>query len=221
MITNNYLYQVTSQQQLSSTVINLTLRPEQQDPLPFMAGQYLILEPKTIEARPFSIANRPNQQNILELHIRHVPENIYTTALFNEIEHNKTIKVSGPYGKCVYPTTNNDPIIMLAGSTGFAPMKAIIEQALLSAPQRELYLCWYLSSDKELYFDANLQQLQNKHANFHYYPLGSIEELIKQNFSDLQKLHVFAAGPQDLITTTLDLLTNRGLPRERFYFDTL
>ena len=66
---------VLSVEPLNQYVLKVTLDAKQA--LTFKAGQYLQVVMSEQDKRPFSIANAPENSNVLELHIGATPENPY------------------------------------------------------------------------------------------------------------------------------------------------
>ena len=98
--------------------------------LQYLAGQYIDLLLKDGMRRSFSIATPPHDDALLELHIRHVPGGRFTEQLFNEFKGREILRFEGPLGSFYLREDSDKPIIFVAGGTGFAPIKAIIEHAL-------------------------------------------------------------------------------------------
>jgi NAD(P)H-flavin reductase len=218
-----FLYRLQQQTWLCDTVVQLDLVPEKSPGLCHQAGQYLWLMPTSVEPRPYSIANAPRAEHSLELQIRHTPDNSYTQHLLADLHENPVITLSGPYGDCTYPK-GTDPIILLANSTGFAPMQALLEHATIEDNTREIHVFWTGPTPAECYRRAWLRTLEHSHPRFHYHEVADPEQLIAtstQLFPSPKNLHVFAAGPQPMIILAFEDFTSRGLPADRFYSDIL
>ena len=95
-----------------------------------LAGQYIDFLLKDGKRRSFSLATPPHDDELLELHIRHVPGGFFTDALFTQYKGREILRFEGPLGSFYLREESDKPIIFVAGGTGFAPIKAMIEHAL-------------------------------------------------------------------------------------------
>src|SRR5205085_7871721 len=66
--------------------------------LQFLAGQYLDFLLKDGKRRSFSLATPPHADELLELHIRHVPGGFFTDALFSTYKGREILRLEGPLG---------------------------------------------------------------------------------------------------------------------------
>lgn len=127
-------------------VLVLTLRPRSPaDALcQFMPGQYLeLLAPgASWLPRAYSIGNAPRDDGSVELQIRRVPGGRMTEWLFDELTVGDTVEARGPRGVFTMRSEPDTPLVFVAGGTGFAPIKAMIEQQLALSAQREMVLFW-------------------------------------------------------------------------------
>ena len=98
--------------------------------LQFLAGQYIDFLLKDGKRRSFSLATAPHDDKLLELHIRHVPSGFFTDPLFTQYKGREILRFEGPLGAFYLREDSDKPMIFVAGGTGFAPIKAIIEHAL-------------------------------------------------------------------------------------------
>lgn len=212
----------------------MILQPPPHDHIRYRAGQYIeLLHPDT-SPKPFSIANAPMPGNhAIELHIRHTPDNPYTTELLAEIRAQQKLHLQGPFGNCILQHTPAYPIIFLAGGTGLAPLKAIIEQALAENLQRAMYLYWGVRMIGDLYCHETLLNLAKNIPHFHYIPVlsgkssssdwqgrrGLVHEAVLQDHPNLAKLHVYASGPTELVFAALHAFKRANLNKALMYSD--
>ena len=110
--------------------------------LQYLAGQYVDFLLKDGLRRSFSIATPPHDDALLELHVRHVPGGRFTDQLFNEFKGREILRFEGPLGSFYLREDSDKPIILVAGGTGFAPIKAVIEHALHHRIDRQMVLYW-------------------------------------------------------------------------------
>lgn len=223
---------VTHYQQLAATVWQVLLKPQGVKPH-YRAGQYLEILHRDGSPKPFSIANAPNEEGIIELHIRHMLDNPYTAELITEIKQRQPLRLKLPYGHCIYPKELNVPTILLAGGTGFAPMKAILEEALTQAMPQPVYLYWGARTLPELYLHDLPKAWALQYPHFTFVPVlsrplaidqwqgreGFVHEAVITDFPDLSQFQVYASGPPEMVYAALRIFQAQGLPKSSMYSD--
>lgn len=229
-------YTVQSLQQLTATIYQAILIPPPEDYLAYHAGQYVEILHRDTSPRPFSIANAPLQDNQqLELHIRYQPDNPYTAELLHTIQTVGQLTLKGPYGSCILRREPEYPMLLVAGGTGFAPAKALIEQALTEGRQQPIYLYWGVRTTTDLYLHDLVERWAKNCHNFHYIPVlsakngsekwhgryGWAHEAVLQDQSDLSHFHVYASGPTEMVYAVLHAFKAHGLNRALMYSDAL
>ena len=140
--------------------------------LQFLAGQYIDFLLKDGRRRSFSLATPPHDDALLELHVRHVPGGLFTDQLFSEFKGREILRFEGPLGTFFLREDSDKPIIFVAGGTGFAPIKAIIEHALhhqLDAT-RPMVLYWGARAKRDLYLPDLPGKWQQEHPQLHVHP---------------------------------------------------
>lgn len=226
-------YQVSQMHSLSETIVQLLLEPTTDNQLHYRAGQYLYLHHSLGEKRPFSIANAPLGSKQIELHVRHTPDNDFSTQLLDDIAQGKPLLLEGPYGRCIYHESPALPIILIAGGTGFTHSKALIEYIAAHAPQTAMHLFWGAKTSADLYLNQLPQQWCTTLANFRYTPTisrydedqswqgqtASLLKLVIDNYPDLRQYQVYCSGPFALTFSALQYFEPYGLRRDFMYSD--
>lgn len=202
--------------------------------LQFLAGQYIDFLLKDGKRRSFSLATAPHDDKLLELHIRHVPNGFFTDALFTTYKGREILRFEGPLGTFYLREDSDKPIVLVAGGTGFAPIKAIIEHALYSKVEREMVLYWGVRSLQDLYLRDLPGQWQTAHPNFTFIPVlsepkaedhwpgrtGFVHQAVMQDFPDLSGYQVYACGAPAMIEAAKrEFMQRCGLPPDEFYAD--
>ena len=143
--------------------------------LQFLAGQYIDLLLKDGRRRSFSLATAPHDDALLELHVRHVPGGHFTHQLFNEYKGREILRFEGPLGTFFLREESDKPIIFVAGGTGFAPIKGIIEHALHRQidATRPMVLYWGARAKQDLYLPDLPGTWQQRSRNFTFIPVLS------------------------------------------------
>ena len=113
----------------SRDVAIVTLRPPPNATISFRCGQYISLVGDDGRLHPFSIANAPRQDGTLELHIGRVPDGPFTTHVHERTRPGDILRFEGPFGEFGFSDSIERPAILVAGGTGIAPIKAMLEFA--------------------------------------------------------------------------------------------
>jgi NAD(P)H-flavin reductase/hemoglobin-like flavoprotein len=130
----------------------LRLRPDL--PYPYVAGQSCAIE---IPDRPrlwryYSPANSPRLDGLIELHVKAVPGGQVSTAIVYGLQAGDTVKLGAPVGQqlTLEPGSSRD-LLLLAGSTGLAPLKAVLEQVVAEGGRRRVTLFFGARTQIDLY----------------------------------------------------------------------
>jgi len=198
----------------------------------YTAGQYINVVIEGFDSLPFSIANAPNDDSIIELHLRFLPIP-FSQKLLAHIQLKKPIEIDGPFGKCIYEVDCDHPIIFMAGGVGLAPAKAIIEEAIRQNNQRPMHLYWGARTEDDLYLNELFEELAQKNPQFTYTPvlsepegdthwqgrIGLVHDAIAIDHPNLSKYQVYASGPPEMVFTGREVFLGQGLDSRYFYSD--
>ena len=202
--------------------------------LQYLAGQYIDFLLKDGKRRSFSLATPPHDDQLLELHIRHIPGGLFTDSLFTQYKGREILRLEGPLGSFYLREDTDKPIVFVAGGTGFAPIKAMIEHALHHAFNRQMVLYWGARALPDLYLPDLPGKWQSSHPNFTFIPVlsepsvddawpgrtGFVHQAVMADFPDLAGYQVYACGAPAMIDAARRDFTQRcGLPPEQFYAD--
>lgn len=224
---------VTTITRLNHDVMLVRLKPPASHRLRFLAGQYIDFLLSNGEHRSFSLANAPFDDEQLELHIRKVDQGSFSDFVFNELKEKAVLRIEGPHGSFFLREDSDNPIILMAGGTGFAPVKSLVEQAFHQGITRPIHLYWGVRARRDLYMAELPEQWQAEHANFHYTPVlseprpednwqgrsGYVHEAIAADFDSLADYDVYACGPPAMVYAGRDLFISKGLKQENCYSD--
>ncbi len=220
-------------ERVAPDVMLLELHPEGRESLDFMAGQYLAVLLDDGSKRSFSLANSPLQKFPLELHIRLVQGGKFTGLVFNEMQVGDTVKVEGPYGTFFLHEESDRPTIFMAGGTGFAPVKSMLERAFAAGLKRSMVFYWGAKTPADLYLAGVPEKWQLDHENFKFIPVlseprdefrwkgrtGLVTDAILQDYQKLHEYQVYACGSPGMVDTGRTAFLARGLPEEQFFSD--
>ncbi|MEW6415000.1 MAG: CDP-6-deoxy-delta-3,4-glucoseen reductase [Pseudomonadota bacterium] len=221
-------------EKLADDVMRMKIKLPANERLQFLAGQYIDFQLKDGRARSYSLANAPHDDALLELHIRHVPGGLFTDQVFSTLKERDILRLKGPLGSFFLREDSDKPMIFVAGGTGFAPIKSMLEHAFAAHLDREMVLYWGVRSLKDLYLAALPQQWQAEHPNFSFVPVlsaplpqdrwqgrtGLVHDAVLADFADLSGYQVYASGAPAMVDAARDaFLRTRGLPEDEFFAD--
>ena len=216
--------QVEAISPLTDSIVQLVLAPDEF--VDYQAGQYLQIV-FAEEAFSYSIANAPLGSHKYELHIRHSLDNPYNQQLFAHIKEQGSVRVRVPFGECsINHLDPHRPIMFIAGGTGFAPVKAMIEQLLASADPRPFELFWGARSQSDLYMDEKLNSWKAHVSRFNYFSLLADESketlascILEKHPKDLREWQIVISGPFDMVYSIRDVLVNNGVSPTQLFSD--
>jgi len=216
---------------LSDDVVRLTLLTARGERLRRLAGQYLDALLPDGRRRAFSIANAPHEGEQIELHVRHVAGGGFTSYVFDEMKSGDMLRVEGPLGTFVPREDSERPIVMVAGGTGFAPIKALIEHFLHLGTRRPITLYWGARAPRDLYLRALPERWARDAASFHFVPVlsdaeqagalrrGLVHEALLEDHADLSAFDLYMSGPPTMIDAGRRAFVDAGLPEDRLFYD--
>lgn len=217
---------------LAPDVMQVFLRLPAVEPLRFKPGQYLDVLLEGGRRRSFSIASPPHDSDLLELHVRRVPGGGFTEALFETLHDGSLLKIEGPIGQFVY-REQSVPALMIAGGTGFAPLKSMLRHALEQGTTRDIWFYWGARQTVDLYEEALLLDWAGKYPNLRFtavlseaaaasaahHRLGWVHDAAVADHPSLAAFDVYAAGPPAMIEAIRATFPARGVSEDRLHFD--
>lgn len=227
----NLICSVEQMDQLSHDVMRVFLRLPENERLQYLAGQYLDFILEDGRRRAFSMANAPHDDELIELHIRHVPGGEFTDYVFEKMQVGDRQEIAAPMGGFYLREDSDRPLIFMAGGTGFAPLKAVIEHAFHIGDTRPIHLYWGVRSKRDLYLGELAEQWARKHPRLDYTPVlsepdedwqgarGFVHETVLRDHPDMSPYDLYMSGPPVMIFSARDAFIEAGLDRDRMFSD--
>ncbi len=201
--------------------------------LPFRAGQYIDILLSDGERRAFSLANSPLEDDHLELHIRHIPGGRLTEHVFEGMAEGDLLRIEGPLGQLYLREGSDRLALLVGGSTGFGPLKGILEHALASGDRRPFHLYWGSRDRSGLYLHELAQGWAAESETVTYTPVlsepppedgwngrtGWLHEAVLADFPDLSGVDVYMSGPPPMTEAARPAFLAHGLDPERLFYD--
>jgi CDP-4-dehydro-6-deoxyglucose reductase len=224
---------VAHMERLAGDVMRLRLRLPATERLQFLAGQYVDVILRDGRRRGFSLANAPHDDEFLELHVRHVPGGRFTDHVFKEMKERAILRFEGPLGAFFLREDSERPAILMAGGTGFAPLKSIIEHAMFVEDPRTFELYWGVRGKADLYLDDLAREWVGQYPRIRYVPVlsdplpgdawtdrtGFVHQAVCADHPDLSGHDVYMSGPPAMIKAARKAFRVSGLPEDRLYYD--
>ena len=217
-------------------IMELKLPPSER--LQYFAGQYIEILLKDGRRRAFSLANAPHADGCLQLHIRRTPGGQFTEHLFTAMKERDMLRFSGPYGSFYLREESTKPMLLVAGGTGFAPIKAIVEQAIAERSARTMDIYWGGRQPADLYLLPVAQRWALEAAQIRFVPVlsdqphgdpetarwqgrsGLVHAAAMEDFPDLSGHQVYVCGsPAMVAAARRDFVGQCALPEEEFLAD--
>lgn len=224
---------IQSKEAVTEDVMVVHLQLPATENFSFMAGQYIEFLLKDGRRRAFSIANAPHEAGFIELHIRLIEGGHFTPEVFNALPVKTILRIEAPLGSFYLREQSEKPIIMVAGGTGFAPVKGMIEHMIFNKIQRPVWLYRGARQVKDLYMDALCQRWTQFMPNIQYIPVisdggaqdgwqgrrGLVHQAVLDDHADLSGFDVYVCGAPGMVEAAKAGFNKQGLPDDAFYSD--
>lgn len=219
---------VESLTRLNHDVMQMFLKLPAKETFRFKAGQYIEFIMGDGSRRAFSMANAP-LDSMIELHLRLIEGGKFTSFVFNEMKEKSIHRIEGPIGQ-FYLRDSEKPIIFIAGGTGFAPIKSIIEDMIANKNKRKIYLYRGVRSEKDFYMNELVNDWIKKLEGLKYIPVvedglsedarsGYVHHAVLEDFKNLNDIQIYCCGAPGLVENAFKDLTKSGLPDDQFFAD--
>lgn len=226
--------------QFTPEIMRVRLKLPKAARLQFLAGQYIdILLPEG-KRRAFSIASSPAETDYIELHIKYVSGGGFTSHVFEGMAEKEILRLEGPLGTFFVRRSSTRPMILMGGGTGFAPLKAMIEEMVHDVkthtgddepPPRQITLYWGVAKESDLYAKALIDEWMQILPNFRFIPVlmepndgwsgacGFVHDQVVLDHPDLSGFDVYMSGPPAMIHAARAAFLNAKLPEDRLFYD--
>jgi CDP-4-dehydro-6-deoxyglucose reductase/ferredoxin-NAD(P)+ reductase (naphthalene dioxygenase ferredoxin-specific) len=209
-------------------IVRLSIRAG--GPFDFSAGQYASVRFAGLPARDYSMANRPDEATV-EFHIRLIPGGAVTPYVASQLRLGDAVRVEGPLGTSYFRNRHRGPILALAGGSGLAPIKSIVETALLRGTTQPIHLYVGVRGERDLYLESHFRSLAAAHANLKFMPVlsepngptarrtGYLADAVAGDFASVEGFKAYLAGPPIMVETCTDVLKRLKLARQHCHAD--
>jgi CDP-4-dehydro-6-deoxyglucose reductase, E3 len=224
---------VAKKEQLSHDVIALHLQLPASERLQFLAGQYIEFILKDGKRRAFSLANAPHDAEFLQLHIRVIPGGVFSAYVATELQEKAILRLEAPFGNFFLREDSDKPMIMVAGGTGFAPVKGIIEHMLHNNINRDIILYRGARVLDDLYMHDLCEKWAEMLPNVTYIPVlsepvasdnwagrtGLVHQAVLDDIKDLSAYQAYVCGAPGMCEVAHTSFVAQGLDADEFFSD--
>lgn len=199
----------------------------------FKAGQYLQVTLPDGSRRSYSMANPPHESDTLQLHVRHVVGGKFT-EIVPQLKAGDVLEVELPFGDFELCEASTAPLLCVAGGTGFAPVKSLLDDLLKKGVQRPVTLIWGARDRHGLYLLAAVQRWQKLLAGFNFIPViedaadaqalgglrGQADDAVRAHCPVLSGHEVYCCGAPAMVAAVKKACVDeRGLDPRHFFSD--
>ena len=217
--------EVVAHERRTIDVAVLEVRPR--EPLPYLPGQSISIE---TDLRPklwrwYSPANAPRPDGSIELHVKARDGGPVSSALVRLLTVGDVVRLGPPVGGLVLDADSDRDLLLVAGGTGLAPVKALLDQVARQGPARRVDLFLGVRTDDDLYDEADLRRLEAEHTWLTVTRAVSRDKGSPLEHGDIGDVVVrhgpwtgrdaYVAGNAATVEDTVDRLVRSGVPSAR------
>jgi CDP-4-dehydro-6-deoxyglucose reductase/ferredoxin-NAD(P)+ reductase (naphthalene dioxygenase ferredoxin-specific) len=141
-----------------------------------------------------------------------------------------TVLIQGPSGSAYLREAHGGPIIALAGGSGLAPVKSIVETALLSGLAQPIHVYFGVRAERDLYLVAHFRALERRFPKLRFVPVlsqtaakawrsGFVSDALTEDHRDFSGAKAYVAGPPAMVDAAISVLAARGVPASDIHAD--
>jgi NAD(P)H-flavin reductase/hemoglobin-like flavoprotein len=221
--------EVISHERRSRDIATFSCKPLQ--PLEYRAGQYISMECRYQPRlwRLYSPANAPTRDNTLQFHVRAIGAGWVSSALVRRLKPGDMLRLATPMGSMTLDRRSARDIVFVAGGTGLAPIKAMLEELTRFNRTRWVHLFFGAKDREDLYDLAALNELAAQYPWLSVVPACSDDPSFngeRDNISDVIARYgpwanhdFFVSGSPAMVKATLRTLAEMEVPAMRIKYD--
>lgn len=238
VITRKMPARVIKLDKLKDDVMLVQLQTPSTEQFRYYPGQYIDFIFRDNVRRSYSISVAPKEDQLLELHIRHMPGGMFTDRVFGDderpIKEREILRIEGPLGTFYLREDSDKPMVFVASGTGFSPFKAIMEHIISEGITRPITLYWGGRRPQDLYMNDLVEQWAKDLPFFNYIPVvsdaleednwqgrtGFVHQAVLDDFEDLSGHQVYACGAPVMVDVARKtFIQEKNLPENEFFAD--
>jgi len=212
---------VSRLEDLTHDIKLVRIAPDQGAFLDFAAGQYAQVGFNGVPARSYSMAGRPGDDSF-EFHIRRVPGGAASEHVHGALSVGDKVALELPLGSSSLRQHHSGPILCVAGGSGLAPIKSIVETALAHGMRQPIHVYFGVRAERDLYLVEHFRALARQHPNLIFTPVlseepsaqhrsGYVTQAVEEDLIDLNGWKAYVAGPPQMVDAAMATTFARGL----------
>jgi Na+-transporting NADH:ubiquinone oxidoreductase subunit F len=233
-----YLTEVALIKDLTYDIKQVTLKLVEPQEIKYRAGQYIQFQVPEYELsaesvyRAYSMASQPSRKDEVELEIRLVPNGICTTYVFEHLGEGDKVTINGPYGDFRL-SDSESKILFIAGGSGMAPIKSMLNDMLENNNQREVRYFFGARAVRDLFLVDEMKEIEKKLPNFKFIPAlseplpednwdgetGLITDVLDRHISSGDNTEGYLCGSPGMIDAAIAVLSKKGIGEDKIFYD--
>ena len=210
-------------------ILAIRLKLDDRSAFRFTAGQYLSLAIPGAPTRHYSMASRPDDE-LVELHVRLVPGGRTSSLIHASLKAGDRVEIKGPSGSAYLRDAHAGPIVAVAGGSGLAPIKSIVETALGAGMSQPIHLYFGVRTQDDLYLVDYFRWLEQHFSNLDFVPVlsravetgwrtGFVSDALAEDHRQLVGAKAYVAGPPAMVDAVGSVLAARGVASSDIHAD--
>ncbi|MGH6930262.1 MAG: naphthalene 1,2-dioxygenase, partial [Dongiaceae bacterium] len=143
----------------------------------------------------------------------------------------EAVTVAGPMGDAYLRPEHPGPIIAIAGGSGLAPMKSIVETALHLGLTQDIHLYFGVRTERDLYLVEHFERLTAIHRYFRFIPVvaepneparwrrGLVGDAVLADITNLACSKIYLAGPPPMVEAAILQMRARSISAADIHAD--
>lgn len=188
----------------------------------FYPGQFAMLNLPGLPARSYSMASQPDSDEI-HFYIRQIPGGRVSEQGLATLQKDDLLEIEGPFGNSFLEKSHTGPILAVAGGSGIAPVRSIIDGALRNGMRQQIHLYFGVREERDIYLLDYFKQLETQYTNFRFqiavdrgtsdtrFFSGRVGDLVLQEWPEfLGEWRAYMAGPPLMVEGLTEALLKRN-----------
>ncbi|WP_452221557.1 2Fe-2S iron-sulfur cluster-binding protein [Lacinutrix salivirga] len=206
----------------------------------FKSGQYITLKTtinNTEVRRDYSLCSSPKSGE-LTVAVKEIKDGTFSSYANNTLKIGDTLEVATPNGRFVFEPNDNKTknIALFAAGSGITPILSIIKCALEEEVQSKLILVYGNKTIEDAMFFNQLLELHHNYkerfdiqfvfsqkdeedAIFGRIEKSTVNYVMKNKYKHIEANAYYLCGPEEMIHTVKDVLTEHGIDNDKIYFE--
>lgn len=223
---------------LTHDIKEIRLQLQSPQSISFKSGQHiqLCIPPyagnKRIIYRSYSIASPPSEKSTIELEVRRVPNGLGTTYIFEHLKKGDIIAFNGPHGD-FFLRENDNPIVMIAGGSGMAPIKSMLGDMRDRKIKRKTRYFFGARTPSDIFYADLMFSLERALPDFKFIPTvagklpeekwsgetGLIPAVVERRLEDGFRGEAYLCGSPAMTEACVKVLHQKRVPLDRIFYD--